>query len=381
MSVNDLLRKAAVLLELKQDALFNYDVVAQKKFIHKLDNPRDDMERSYFQYKCQMKFNGRMISTLLNVVSFPMALFYAFHYGKDNNVKNVSKVDAVFFRDGKPENILPPSLKKEFGFIEQNTTEELMLKKQDKKFIRKIIRRYPFSWHFILKCIIKIARYSSAIKQYQPKAIIVCAEYSFTSSMLTLYCTKNGVEHIDVMHGEKLYYMRDSFFRFDRCYVWDTYYKKIFSVLKADKKQFRVEVPESLKFTNENKQEMEYDYTYYLGAENEDVLKKIASALSTLAQQEKRISLRPHPRYSDLNQVNKLFPFANIEDTGKLTIENSLLRTGHAISLYSTVLNQALNNGIPIIIDDVSNPEDFKKLKDLKYICLKKKHEVLSEMI
>ena len=57
MGMNDMLRKMAVLLERRQDALFSYDVSKQKKYIAKLGNPRDEIERSYFQYKCQMQFN------------------------------------------------------------------------------------------------------------------------------------------------------------------------------------------------------------------------------------------------------------------------------------------------------------------------------------
>ena len=59
MGMNDMLRKMAVLLERRQDALFSYDVSKQKKYIAKLGNPRDEIERSYFQYKCQMQFNGK----------------------------------------------------------------------------------------------------------------------------------------------------------------------------------------------------------------------------------------------------------------------------------------------------------------------------------
>ena len=51
MGMNDMMRKMAVLLERRQDALFSYDVSKQKKYIAKLGNPRDEIERSYFQYK------------------------------------------------------------------------------------------------------------------------------------------------------------------------------------------------------------------------------------------------------------------------------------------------------------------------------------------
>ena len=273
MSMNDMLRKMAVLLERRQDALFSYDVDKQRKYIEKLGNPRDEIERSYFQYKCQMQFNGKGITFLLNLVSFPVAIIYWFKYGKNGQVNQMEPKSLVFFRDGKPENILPKSLKNKYDTIESNPVEGTLLTEKDKKFIKKIIYRYPFSWQFILKCLIKIGRYSFAIEEYSPEAIAVCAEYSFTSSVLTAYCKQRNIKHIDVMHGEKMYYMRDSFFKFDECYIWDEYYGKVLTSMKADRNQFVVEVPASLKFDEELPRIQKYDYTYYLGAESEDVLK------------------------------------------------------------------------------------------------------------
>lgn len=381
MSMNDMLRKMAVLLERRQDALFSYDVDKQRKYIEKLGNPRDEIERSYFQYKCQMQFNGKGITFLLNLVSFPVAIIYWVKYGKKGQVNKMEPKSLVFFRDGKPENILPKSLKNKYNIIESDPVEGTLLTEKDKKFIKKIIYRYPFSWQFILKCLIKIGRYSFAIEEYSPEAIAVCAEYSFTSSVLTEYCKQRNIKHIDVMHGEKMYYMRDSFFKFDECYIWDEYYGKVLTSMKAEGNQFVVEVPASLKFNEGLPRIQKYDYTYYLGAESEDVLKKIAKILEKLYENGKRISIRPHPRYSNMDFVKKIFAFANVEDTKKISIEQSLLQSGAAISLYSTVLNQALCNSIPVIIDDMSNPTNFNKLRELGYICLYKEHELLSNVM
>ena len=381
MGINDILRKIAVLLERRQDSLFSYDVSKQKKYIDKLGNPRDEIERSYFQYKCQMEFNGKSITFLLNLVSLPVAVLYWFIYGKNTQVNQVYHRKLVFFRDGKPENILPKSLKNRYHIIESNPIEVSLLNKKDKKFIRNIICRYPLSWQFILKCLIKIGRYSFAIEKYSPEAIAVCAEYSFTSSVLTAYCKQRNIKHIDVMHGEKMYYMRDAFFKFDECYIWDEYYKKLLLTMRADRSQFIVEIPASLKFDGEWIRTQKYDYTYYLGAESEEVLRKISKILKKLYEDGKQISIRPHPRYSNIDLVKKIFDFVYVEDTNYLSIEQSLFQSGAAISLYSTVLNQALCNSIPIIIDNISNPKNFYRLKELGYICLYKEHTLLSELM
>ena len=151
--------------------------------------------------------------------------------------------------------------------------------------------------------------------------------------------------------------------------------------LKAEKRQFVIEVPSSLKFEKEATKIKIYDYTYYLGEESEEVLKKISKVLERLYLCGKKISLRPHPRYSNIKTIKKIFSFINIEDVKVISIEQSLLQTGAAISLYSTVLNQALCNSIPIIIDDITNIKNFKKLKELGYICLYKEHRLLSEIL
>lgn len=381
MSMNNLLRKMAIVLERKQNALFSFDVMKQKKYIEQLGNPKDEIERSYFQYKCQMLFNGRLITYILDCVSFPVAIVYLVKFGKKRNVKKLDSKDLIFFRDGKPENILPNSLKNKYQSIETKPLEGIILTKFDKKIIKNIIFRYPFSWHFILKCIIKIGKYSYAIKKYSPKVIVVCAEYSFTSSVLTKYCREKEIKHINVMHGEKLYYIRDAFFEFDECYVWDKYYVNLLSDMKAETTQFIIEIPNSLKFNGLIKRTCLYDYTYYLGAENEITLKKISLCLKRISDTGKRISVRPHPRYSNIETIKKLFSFSNIEDVKNISIEKSLMRTGYAISLYSTVLNQALFNSVPIVIDNYSNIDNFRKLDELGYVCLKKDHLLLSNIM
>lgn len=381
MEMNNILRKIAVFLERKQDSLFSYDVNKQKKYIAKLGNPRDQIERSYFQYRCQMQLNGKAITAILNLISFPLVIVYFIKYGRKTEVHNSKQKKVIFFRDGKPENILPKSLKEKYKKVEYNPDEGMILTKKDKEFIKRIIYRYPFSWQFILKCMIKLGKYSFAIKKYSPTVVVVCAEYSFTSSVLTYYCNQRNIMHINVMHGEKLYYMRDSFFEFNECYIWDKYYENIFLSLKAARKQFIIEAPTSLQFDRELIKSNLYDYTYYLGAESEKVLRLISVILKQLCNSGNKISVRPHPRYSNIKLVKEIFSFANIEDTKKISIEQSLLQTNAAISLYSTVLNQALCNSIPIIIDNVSDPKKFNKLNELGYVCLYKKHKLLSNIL
>lgn len=375
------LKKCACKVAKKRGSLFTYDINKQKKYILNFQEPKDDIERSFYQYKCQMKLYGAFLSILINILSlFLIIVYFIKLLLNKSKCKAYHHVSAVFFHDGKPKNILPIELIEEyFDIVYEDEEIGYSLNPDDKKFLIKIVKRYPISWHFLFKCMMKIAKYSYAKDKYSPNAIVVCGEYSFTSSILTKYCEENNMEHINVMHGEKLFYMRDSFFHYHRFYIWDEYYKYLFIDLRADNKQFITSVPKSIKFSRDYSKKV-YDYTYYLAAENEDELILISESLKKLDDKGYKIAIRPHPRYTDLKLITKLFSEYDIEDYN-ITIEESVLRTKNAISLYSTVLNQAYHNGVNIVIDDIANREKFEKLVDLQYMFLHKQNKLLSQEV
>jgi hypothetical protein len=383
MKIINTIRNCAIYFEKKKNALFSYSIEKQKAYLSSFSHPSNDNDRSFYQYKCQMKVYGLLYETMINLVSLILSMIFLLKIKNKVTIVDFENFDAVSILDGKPANILPDEITNEFTNIKHHNSEprKLNLNRDDREFIMKIWRQYPFSWHFILKILIKVAMYSYFINIYKPKAIIVCAEYSFTSSILTAYCEKNSIEHINVMHGEKLFYIRDSFFRFHKCYIWDEYYKDLFIKLRAEPDQFIISLPESMRFSNANEKKKQIGYTYYLANESEDELNKILKLLRKLTENGFKIAVRPHPRYSDMDKINYLFNGFVIENSQELTIEESLIRTKNAISLYSTVLNQAYHNGVNIIIDDLSNPNHFEKLSELKYINLNRKHTLLSEII
>jgi hypothetical protein len=380
MGLANKLKDLAVKLEISNDSVFGFPVEKQKQYIEHFPEPKDDVQRSYFQYKCQMRFNKPIITFILNIASFPLLLLYFLK--SSSTITNFEKSNTnIFFADGKPDNIIPETLRNSVGYIAVINEKKELLSKEDKSFIRAIWKRYPFSFQFVVKCLMKIRYYSYEIKRVNPKNIIVCNEYSFTSSLLTKYCEDRGIKHINVMHGEKLYYMRDSFFRFDECYVWDDYYRELFIKMRAAQSQFKVAVPPSLLFPNNTTVSKEKDYTYYLGWESGETLKSIVLAMNDLEKNGYKVAIRPHPRYTNLNEIRNYAPELEIEDNNIITIEQSLMRTNNAISVYSTVLNQAYNNGIGIVIDDISDKEKYEKLEERQYIMINKPHKLLSSLL
>lgn len=374
------LKKIAVAIENKQSNVFLYPVQKQKSYVEHFPIPKDGFERGYFQYCCQMKLYREPLHACLNLAALPMSIYYLLKF-KVTCEKENRTPDAVFFAEGKPFNIIPDSLTEYYKDIVIISSEDRYLSRTDLAFLLSVFRKYPFSWMLWLKLILKVAQYSHAITKFSPKTIISCNEFSYCAPILTEYCHTRGVKSINVMHGEKLYYMRDSFMEYDEYYVWDQHYVDLLTDLGAKREQFRVELPASMKIKNPGDIQIAYDYTCYLQNGNEQMLRTLATALKSLHDQGKRISVRPHPRYSDRNLVTELFYFAHIEDYKTVSIQQSLLQTGAAISMFSTVLNQAASNSIPIVIDDLSDPTRFEKLKELRYICLSSKHKLLSQII
>lgn len=282
---------------------------------------------------------------------------------------------------GLGNDIIPDELYKQYSDILNLNKVGERINKSDKKIIKKLIIQYPLSFEFILKCLIKVRIYRWVIDSYSPEAIIVSEEYSYTSSFLTYFCRKNGITHINIMHGEKLFYIRDSFAEFDQFYVWDSYYENLFKRLRATPAQFIITVPRALIL--KGKYEKKYDYVYYLGGEVKEKLENILKLLLQLKSKGYNVAIRPHPRYSEVALVSKIFKGKiDIEDIKKVEIKESILRAKNIISLYSTVINQAVNSGIPVVIDDITDPEKYKLLYELEYRFVSDKDILLvSELI
>ncbi|MCI8860729.1 MAG: hypothetical protein HFI71_14730 [Lachnospiraceae bacterium] len=372
------MREFAVKLEKKNEDLSGFSIKEEQEFLKRFKNPKDDIERSYFQYCCQMRKNKPIITFLLNIISLPIIIFYLIK--PKDRIDNYSKCQGVFFSDGKPFNIIPTSLKNNLVSIYVVEEKQESITREDLIFLCRIFLRYPLSWHFLLKILIKVRFYCYEIIKRSPSSIIVCNEYSFTSSVMTYYCMLKGIQHFNIMHGEKIFDIQDSFFRFDRCYVWDNYYKELFINLKAEPHQFIVEIPESLKFPNTSTEEKKIDYTYYLGWEEGEKLSKIVEIMHDIKQRGYRVAIRPHPRYTKMDELMKLARYIQVEDFKTLKIEESLFRTRNAISIFSTVLNQAYYNGVSVVIDDISDPQKYKKIVETNYIMLCKPHICLSEL-
>lgn len=249
------------------------------------------------------------------------------------------------------------------------------------KVFREIKQRHPFHTYWHLKCLIRLGEYTSIFKENGCSDIICMNEYSFASSILTLYCNRVGCKHINVMHGDKLLIIRDSFFHFNSFVIWDDYYKELFKELKCQIDEYLVELPEFFLISEKILNGEKFNYKYYLQLESRNQLEKISRAMKKLEGKGFKVAVRPHPIYSDMSVVKEVFQGITIEDTTVKSINESIIETEAVISGYSTVLFQAYKNNIKVIIDDISIQGAYEKLYKLKYIMTRKDVDRLSDIL
>lgn len=379
MSLLGYIKKIAAKRMMKVDALFTYPVDKQVEFLRQFPEPKNDLERSYFQYRCQIQRIPRLDFWIQNLGSIPLIVLYWLKIPKSERERIEEDTDLLFFQNGISDSILPDSIAQSGRrIVSCNYEDALLLTREDRVFLRSIWKRHPFDFYFLLKIMIKVAAYSAQISAHHPNEFVVSSEYSFTSSILTQYAESRNIIHTNIMHGEKLFTISDAFVRFSRFIVWDEHYIRLFCSLRADESQFQVEIPPALKFKSQVSDKY-YFLKYYLSDESEGDLIKIAELLKELTEQGKTVAVRPHPRFSDMNIIEHIFKGIEIEHK-TVDIEESILSCEYVAALFSTVLSQAYFNGVKIVIDNYSNPEKYEKLKRMNYLMMSKEHKLLSDI-
>lgn len=344
--------------------------------LDKIDQKNDNSlwGRSKKQYQAQQKLQNQFVVTVLNFLAFFLLpfilLILSFWALKNVSKRNQSIKFDLAFSSINSLNIEPLSSK--YKIISEHG---MYLNFNDFNYILKAWFYFPP--YFTLKFILRVLQYSYAAHKIGASAIITSYEYSFLSSALTDYCEKNSMKHINVMHGEKLFFIRDSFFKFHKTYVWDEYYIDIFKKLKADVSQFEICLPLDFKkliSEMDNKSFQKPIIKYYLdGSETREQIEKIKRAIQV--KEDYVTIFRAHPIYSNIKALKSLN--INIEDPN-INIYQSILESKYIIAKYSTVLFQAYLAKKDIVIDNISQPKLYEFLINVEYIMLKKEHIKLS---
>lgn len=375
--------KLMVFIQKGDKDLFGIPVSQQKSFLQKLGAPRDDIDRSFKQYQCQNLFTKKWKIFLLNISSLILApILLLALLTKGLFVRKGASIEAIASFPLEM-NIFPVELLREFKVDDTKWGKGRSLQMSDVSFLMKIFLRGLFHPYFVCKSLYILSSYSDMITKHTPKALLAHCEYSFSSSLLTAYCHKKGVLHINTMHGDKFFYIRDSYTHFDRFYVWDEHYKSLLISMMAEPSQFRFFIPEFLKFDITKYENKDYyaDYKYYLQINTEEELKGILHSMKRLEGTGASYKLRPHPRYSDMNLLHQLIDESHIENPKQVSIQESVANCKCVIGSFSTVLTQAYYSGRGVVLDDITYKERYEKLRDMQYFLSNKHTLRLSDLI
>ena len=361
--------------------IFDIPVNELNQYLESLGCANNDIERSYKQYLGQLLYMSKKKSYFLNFVSIiagaPLVLYY---FVRGIFIKRSRRLDAICrSHDFNWMEIIPDSLAAKYKLDTESWNTKGAIHPKDIGFLVRVIYKNFLHPFFLLKITYKLAKYSALIHRFDPSAIIVHDEFSFTSSIMTALCERYNVKHINVQHGEKLFYLRDIFFRFHECYIWDEHYKSLLIRLKAEQSQFIIERPLAVRFNKEDHYHKEYyaDYKYYLAIYDEQQISSIIRSMEFVEKSGKIVKFRPHPNYSDISLLRKFIPEEKIEYPS-VHILDSVASAANVVGEYSTVLTQAFFNGINVILDDCTYKKRMDVLSDYYYILSSKVKERLS---
>lgn len=361
---------------------FDISVEEQKTYLKSLGDADGDIDRGFKQYLCQNYcVKGWKVWTLNIVAAIFVPFMVAYFLFKGACSKKGEKVHTIIEDKGMVE-VIPQIVTDTYHPDCRYWHERASLSLLDLTFLLKMIARAPRHPYFVLKAMMNVAYYSDMIRSHCPSVIIQFGEFSFSSSVLTAYCHEKGVKHIDIMHGEKLFFIRDAFFHYDECYVWDEYYAELFRSLMAEPTQFRVALPSSLRIDADSFKNSKVfsDYKYYLAFYNEEQIASIVRSMAFAKGEGKTVKYRPHPRYSDMELLKKYVRTEEIEMPKEVGIIESISNLDYAVGSYTTVLSQAFFSGKGVVLDDVTFESVFHKLKEFKYILSSKDTVKLSEL-
>ena len=364
--------------------IYRYDYDKAIEYMRCLPEPKNDLERSFNQYLCQLYYQKSGLKFILNIISLILIVPHIIWLlvKKKKYIVHESKV-AVHTENEKWKTFIPVILFQNFlnwYYFKYHTGHSLHYK--DIVFILKIWKKYLFYPFFVYKNMLKIAYYRYMIDYFSPEAIVCDNEYSFTSSILTSFCEVNRIKHINIMHGERLLEIRASFFRYHECYVWNSLYADLFLKLRACFGQFVVAVPPALQINVKEWRETKYlyDFKYYLGAPSLDEIKCIKQVIEQLVCWGYKVQVRPHPLYTDMDLLYSQIDKSYIEDLS-FPIEKSISNTNAVIGAGSTVLLQAFLCKIQVIWDDIVYKERFERFSQYGYVLAKGKIKMLSEVL
>lgn len=363
----------------------------QMEYLSTFKNPKDDFERSYYKYKCFCQYcyyKSKWLLFVYNVGSMVLIPFLHMKLRYRNKiVPSNNKIDIVIENVPSLPNhdIIPEELLNNYSQIKEITSInhfDTYINDQAEEIYRELTRRYFFKFYFRIIVMLKLAQFSSYIEEYHPNAIaFYSCEREFSGPLQTLLCEKCNAKYISFMHGDYLSTLCFAFQRYSLYYIWDKSYHDMFKNLRCSF-PVRLYSPGKLQGIAANLKERDCRYfaTYYFSDETRKEAMKIHDIFGKFEAVGLRTKIRPHPRFSDIEMLKKVFSNIEVEDTSMCDLSESISRSLYIVGLNTTVLSQAYFSKKTVVIDDVSSIVKYRELDKRGYIMIKREHVLLSEL-
>lgn len=388
-----------------------HTVKQQMEYIDALEDKYKDFEkdallRTFLQYKCIFSDVSIFSKLLLNILAFfsiPFVLLIYFVKGLSHKSRDEKNKKEVVFIDANNKYGMSYDYSDRFPYEEVNVRfGEVffykIVKYPDvlggslnlwslKKWIKLVIR-YPYLPYLNFTCLLYLGLVNNIVNQFHPSAIINAkVETNYTSSFITWCCESRKINYELIMHGDLFLNKSMAFNKFSTIYIWDKYYKDMFTRLYVKADAFIVFTPQIFRpLINENVCPKVYATYYLSGTGDGDYIENVSmivQILNKLGTKGLKVHVRPHPRWSNVDELRKMCKRLNveIEDYESMSVEASLANTKYVIGSFSTVLLQAYFANKDVIIDDLTNKKGYDECVEANYILLSKKHLLLSDFL
>lgn len=384
-------RRLSRILKLQYKPHSVKQVQLDERVLQRSKPPKDDIDRCYLHYKF-MKLHYRPLQWYMTEIYAALWLPILF-------VKYALRARRLPSREGGGglvvasvavqdyHDLLPDRLVEQYGqpraSLSVRSGQFSLLTREERALLWRCFLRHPLSPKYLLNIAEGLGLYAYIVRKYAPEAVATFAgEDACRVSLLTKYCEDHGARHVNFMHGEKFYGYANAYMRLSDMYVWDKRYEELFRHSRIEAEHWYVYLPGKYAPVARTPEVVDSKIVKcYLSGEDGARLMRLHKAFGALREQGYTLILRWHPRFSNVAMIRGLFHDYELEDPREIGIEASLAGAGYVMSAYSTVLLQAKYSQIPIIVDDVSNPEMTELLTYVRFWAYDECFAKLSDMI
>ena len=365
----------------------------QREYLESMKEPSDVYECSYLKYKCYAYYHltppVRFFYNCVGVIMTPVLAIILLIRTRKKKCEPFTPRGAVITASPtmRYEDILPPQIERDYRELREVKPLSISDRRMDKKgwsVFGRVLARYWMHPYFCLEALIRISGSCEIMYRYHPAANVGYGrERNFISPILLEYCKSLGVDCVSFMHGVFVYSIDKAYVWFTKYYVWEPYYIDMFTRLKARPGSLEVYTPHKFEPKIGPRPEgVPYDYflTYYFTAESGDRMERIRKCLDSLRDKGYKSKLRPHPRFTDLDLLAKVFSGYYIEDR-EWTLERSMECSRFIAAYNSTVLTEAYYAHKEIVLDNYVDPSKFQNMIDREYIMLSRPHRTMTEVV